>query len=161
MPRSIRPVLVPLLLVVMATALAFAWGLSWAAGSYPECASGSYFLADAGWVLQGMALGLVVGIVVPVILAARRSFLLAIPVVLVAGAGMLGAGDAGATIAAPLAGCTAWDTRGAGEAVLLGLVISAVPAILVGGIVVGIGALRRRSPPSSGDGSRPPADLAD
>jgi fermentation-respiration switch protein FrsA (DUF1100 family) len=161
MPRSIRSVLVPLLLVVVATSLAFAWGLSWAAGSFPECASGSFFLADAGWVLQGMALGLVVGIAVPIILAARRSFVLAIPVILVAGAGMLGAGDAGATLAAPLVGCTAWDTRGAGQAVLLGLVISAVPTVLIGGIVIGIGALLRRRPPSSRDDMRPAADPAD
>jgi fermentation-respiration switch protein FrsA (DUF1100 family) len=153
-------VLVPLLLVVMATSLAFAWGLSWAAGSFPECASGSSFLADAGWVLQGMALGLVVGIAVPIILAARRSFVLAIPVVLVAGAGMLLAGDAGATMAAPLAGCSAWDTRGAGDAIILGLVIGAVPTILIGGVVVGVAAFLRRPPASSGDDTRSAVDPA-
>ena len=89
MPHSIRAILAPLLLVVIPIALAFAWGLSWAQGDFPECASGSSFLADAGWIVQGMALGLVVGIVVPVTLAVLRSFLLAVPVVVVTAAGML------------------------------------------------------------------------
>ena len=160
MPHSIRTILAPLLLVVIPIALAFAWGLSWAQGDFPECASGSSFLADAGWIVQGMALGLVVGIVVPVTLAVLRSFLLAVPVVVVTAAGMLLAGNAGATMAAPLVGCTAWDTRGAGEAIILGLVISGVPTFLLAGMAIGIGALLRR-PPSSRDDTRPPADPAD
>jgi hypothetical protein len=93
MPPTIRSLIVALLLVVIATSLAFAWGRSWA--EVPECASGSYHLADAGWVFQGMALGLVVGIVVPITLAVLRSFLLAVPAVVVAGAAMLHAGNLG------------------------------------------------------------------
>ena len=41
MPRSIRTVLVPLLLIVIPTALAYAWGLSWALGGFPECGQGT------------------------------------------------------------------------------------------------------------------------
>ena len=81
MARSIRSFSVPLLLIVIPTMLVFLWGLGWALGDFPECGQGSYFLADAGWVVEGMLLGLVVGIVVPIVLAVRRSFLLAVPVI--------------------------------------------------------------------------------
>jgi hypothetical protein len=161
MPQSIRTLLAPLLLLGIPIALAFAWGLSWAQGDFPDCASGSSFLADAGWVLQGIALGLVVGIVVPITLAVLRSFLLAVPVVIVTGVGMFLAGNAGATMAASLVGCTAWDTRGAGEAIILGMVISGVPTILLAGMATGIGALLRRPPPPSPESTRPPTDPAD
>jgi hypothetical protein len=146
MPRTIRSLLVPLLLVATPTLLAFAWGLSWAAGGFPECGEGTSFLADLGWLLGGIILGLAVGIAVPLILAARRSFLLAVPVVIVAGIGMLLAGSAGATIAPSLVGCSAWDTRGAGEMTVFGLAIGGVPTILVAGIVIGFRRLTRDWP---------------
>lgn len=147
MPRSSRTLLVPLLLVAIPTLLAFLWGLSWAAGDFPECGQGTYFLADFGWLLGGLLLGIVVGIVVPIILAKRRSFLLAIPVLAVVGLGMLVAGNAGASIAAKQVGCDAWNTADAGEMAIIGLAIGAVPTVLVVGVVVGIGWLMR-SPPS-------------
>jgi hypothetical protein len=163
MPRTKRSLLVPVSLVVIPTCLAFAWGLSWAAGGFQECGEGTYFLADLGWVLGGLLLGLIVGIVVPVILVSRGSFLLAIPVVLAAGMGMFLAGEAGATIAPPLVGCTAWDTRGAGSMTGLGLAIGAVPTILIAGIAVAIrGTVRHR--PQSGDDADPslgPTDSRD
>jgi hypothetical protein len=160
MPRTYRSLLVPLLLVVIPTGLAFAWGLSWAAGGFQECGEGTYFLADLGWVFEGILLGLIVGIVVPVVLAARRSFLLVIPVVLGAGLGMFLAGDAGATIAPPLVGCTAWDTRGAGSMTALGLAIGGVPTTIVVGLVVGIREIVRHLRASSDDAG-PPSGPAD
>lgn len=139
MPRSIRTVLVPLLLVAIPTALAYAWGLSWALGDFPECGQGTYFLADFGWIVGGMLLGLVVGVVVPVTLALRRSFLLAVPVLLAVGFGMLVAGDAGAARAARLAGCEVWgDVADAGDATLMGLAVGAVPSVLIVGIILGL-----------------------
>lgn len=157
MSYSVRARWASLLLVVIPTALAFGWGLSWALGDYPECSSGNYFLADLGWVFQGIALGLAVGIIVPITFAVLRSFLVAIPVAIAAAAGMLLAGNAGATIAAPLVGCTTWDTRGAGEAIIFGLAISGVPVFVLTGIAVGIGAISGQPQPPSGDETRPPS----
>lgn len=149
MARSIRTLLVPLLLIIIPTMLAYLWGLSWAMGDFPECGQGTYFLADFGWLIGGMLLGLVVGIAIPIILAVRRSFLLAIPVVALAGFGMLVAADAGAARAAALVGCDVWgDVADAGDATLLGLAIGGVPTILLAGIVVGIGWIFRPRPSS-------------
>jgi riboflavin transporter FmnP len=55
-------------------------------GDVAECDQGSCFLADFGWLVGGMLLGLLVGIVVPVTLALRRSFLLVVPVLVAVGA---------------------------------------------------------------------------
>jgi hypothetical protein len=140
MSRSVRTALVPLLLLVIPPALAYAWGLSWALGDFPQCGQGIYFLADLGWLVGGMLLGLLVGIVVPVTLALRRSFLLAVPVLVAAGFGMLVAADAGAARAARLAGCEVWgDVAEAGHATLMGLAVGAVPSVLFVGVIVGIG----------------------
>jgi hypothetical protein len=147
MRRSLKAFSGLLLLVVIPTALALLWGLSWAAGDYPECGQGTYFLADLGWVLGGMILGAIVGVVIPVILGLWRRFLLSLPVLAAAGVGMLVAGDVGAANAARLVGCSVWgDVADAGEMALLGLAIGAVPSMLIVGTVVGIGWLRRPRP---------------
>jgi hypothetical protein len=59
-----------LAMAVPATAWAamFLWGLSWGWYDFPECASGSYFLYDFVWTLEGLAGALVVGAIAAVIL---------------------------------------------------------------------------------------------
>ncbi len=146
MPRTYRSFLVPLLLVVIPTCLAFAWGLSRAAGGFTGCGEGTIFRADIGWVLGGMLLGVILGVVIPVILAARGSFLLAIPVLVAAGIGMLLAGEAGATIAPTGVACDSWYIRSAGQGLVLGLAIASVPTLVVAGIVVAIRRTVRHRP---------------
>ena len=148
MPRSIRTSLVPLLLVAIPTTVAYAWGLSWALGDFPECGQGLYFLVDFGWLVGGMLLGLAVGIVIPVTLALRRLFLLAVPVLLAVGFGMLVAADAGAARAAGLAGCEVWgDVADAGDATLVGLAVGAVPTMLIVSMILGLRWFFRPRPP--------------
>ena len=91
-----------------------------------------------------MLLGLSVGIVVPVTLALTRTVLLAVPVLVAVGFGMLVAADVGAARAARLAGCQVWgDVADAGHATLMGLAVGAVPSVLIVGVIVGIGWLFR------------------
>jgi hypothetical protein len=144
MPHSAKAFVGPVLLVASATMLALLWGLSWAAGDFPDCGQMTHSLGDAGWVVGGMLLGAVIGIAIPTILALRRQFVLAIPVLLAAGLGMLMAGDAGAAFAAGQAGCEVWgDLADAGEATLFGLAVGAVPTLLIVGVAVAIGWLFR------------------
>ena len=136
------------LLVAIATGLAYLWGLSWATGDFPECGSGTYFLADFGWLMGGLLLGLIVGIVLTLILVRRLKILLVIPLVVAAGVGMLVAGDAGAAQAARQVGCDVWHVNGAGEMVVMGFALGAVPTTTVVAIAVGIGWLFRPHPRS-------------
>lgn len=147
MPHLAKAFVGPVLLVLIPTTLALLWGLSWAAGDFPDCGQMTHSLGDAGWVVAGMLLGAAVGIVIPVILALRGRFLTAIAVLLVAGLGMLVAGDAGAAIAAGAVGCEVWgDLADAGEATLFGLTVGAVPTMLLVGSLVGIRWLFRPRP---------------
>ena len=139
MPPLAKALVGPVLVVVIATTLALLWGLSWAAGDFPDCGQMTHSLGDAGWVVGGMLLGAAIGIAIPVIFAIRGRFLLALPVLLVASLGMLVAGDAGAAIAAGRSGCEVWgDIADAGESTLFGLAVGAVPTLLIVGLVVGI-----------------------
>ena len=139
MPHSAKAFIGPVLLVLMATTLALLWGLSWAAGNYPDCGQMTHSLGDAGWVVGGILLAAVIGITIPVILAVRGRFLLVVPVLLAAGLGVLVAGDAGAAFAAGQAGCEVWgDIADAGEAMVFGLAVGAAPTLLIVGAVVGI-----------------------
>lgn len=45
-----------LVVSVTAVVIMFVWGLSWGWAEFPDCASGSYFLADLPWLLTGIGL---------------------------------------------------------------------------------------------------------
>ena len=47
----------------------YLWGLSWGWHDYTECASGTYFLEDLPWALQGLGGALVVGAIAAAVLA--------------------------------------------------------------------------------------------
>ena len=139
MPHSARAFIGPVLLVLTAATLALLWGLSWAAGNFPDCGQMTHSLGDAGWVVGGILLAAVIGMAIPIILAVRGRFLLVVPVLLVAGLSMFVAGDVGAAFAAGQAGCEVWgDIADAGETMVFGLAIGAVPTLLIVGAIVGI-----------------------
>lgn len=147
-----RDSVIGLVILVAPTVIAFVWGLSWATGDYPECASGSSFLADMGWSLGGIGLGLLAGIVVPIVATVARSYAFGVLATVVAGGGMWLAANVGAELAARIVGCDAWHVRDAGGAVALGIALAGVPILVVTGVVVGIAAIARSQ--------RPPPDAA-
>jgi hypothetical protein len=136
----------PVALVAVEGGLALLWGLSWGWSDFPDCAGGSSFLADLGWLFQGMALGLLVGIVVPAVMVARRTWTMAVVTLIATGVVMSTVGDLAAAQGALSVGCDPWYVRDAGQALLMGMSVGAVPTLLIGAIV----ALRRR--PTKGAG---------
>jgi hypothetical protein len=142
----VRHWMLPIALVAVGGALALLWGLSWGWSDFPDCAGGSSFLADLGWLFQGMALGLVAGIVVPAVMVARRTWTMAVLTLIATGVVMSTVGDLAAAQGAISVGCDPWYVRDAGQALLMGMSVGAVPTLLIGAIV----ALRRR--PTNGPG---------
>lgn len=156
MLRTVRTLLPPFLLIAVPIAAALVWGMSWALGDYPECGGGTYFLADAGWALQGIALGAVVALILPIAVTVRWTFAAAVGGLIVTGLGMVMAADAGARWAATSVGCDPFYVREAGEAVILGMVLLAIPTLPCMAVYTGIRMLRAdRGPsepsPSEGD----------
>lgn len=147
--QRLQPWLLPVLAVAIPSALAIVWGLSWAWADYPECGGGSYFLADLGWVFEGIGLGLLTGIVVPAVVMAGRGWLVALMVLVVTGMVMSSVADAAATHAALSVGCDPFYVQEAGMGILMGLGLGAVPTMVIGGIVV---VVRR---PTTGPGPGP------
>lgn len=155
-PRTLRgllqPWLPPTVLVVVAGGLAFLWGRSWGWSDFPDCAGGNSFLADLGWVLQGMALGLVVGIVVPAVMVALSTWTMAVIVLVVTGMVMSTVGDMAAAEGAVSVGCDPWYVRDAGQALLMGMGLGAVPTLFIGAIVALRRGLTKGSGPAPGWG---------
>ena len=138
MPHSAKAFMGPVLLVLMATTLALLWGLSWAAGNYPDCGQMTHSLGDAGWVVGGILLAAVIGITIPVILAVRGRFLLVVPVRPDGGSGRARGRGRRGRFAAGQAGCEVWGSiADAGEAMVFGLAVGAAPTLLIVGAVVG------------------------
>jgi hypothetical protein len=113
----------------------FLWGLSWGWYDFPECASGTYFLYDLGWKLEGVAGALVVGAIAAVILAFRvrglTGLLAALVMVILIGP----VAENGARIGVENAGCQGhWAYFGpfVPAAWLTGLAtVGAIPAYLI------------------------------
>lgn len=148
----VQPWLLPLALVAVCGGLALLWGLSWAWADYPECGGGSYFLADLGWVFEGFGLGLLVGIVVPAVMVARRTWTMAVLTIIATGAVMSTVGDLAAAQGAISVGCDPWYVRDAGQALLMGMGLGAVPTLFIGAIVALRRGLTRGSGPAPGWG---------
>lgn len=114
--------------------LMFSWGLSWAAGGFPQCASAEDFLAATGWLMAGILLSFVVGAMATGYLSAAYGFvvglLLGVAVVVVIG---LSAGLGGA-VAERASGCPG-ATRSSGELFAMVGFAGAVMGLLIGGLV--------------------------
>lgn len=150
--RRLQPWLLPALAVAIPGLLAILWGLSWAWADYPDCGGGSYFLADLGWVFEGFGLGLLVGIVVPAVIVARRTWTMAVVVLIATGAVMSTVGDLAASQGAIAVGCDPWYVRDAGQALLMGMGLGAVPTLFIGAIVALRRGLTKGSGPAPGWG---------
>jgi hypothetical protein len=119
---------------LIAWSVLWAWGRSWGWGGFPDCASGTYFLADLGWLLEGLALGFVVGAIVAGLYAALVGGFLGLALMVLAVALLGPVGELGAIAGEQAAGCPVMN-EGIGSLVAFFAVAGALVGYPVGWLV--------------------------
>jgi hypothetical protein len=114
--RAVITVAVP----ALAAAVPGIWGRGWNVGGEYACASGSYFLADLGWAVDGLLIALMLGIAAVVTLAVAVGGLQAFASTVATFALIGAAGHLSAASSAEAAGCA-----GEADGYLLPLIFAA------------------------------------